>query len=76
VPELRIFPVEGLPAIAEGDDLGALIAEHTRLDHGDVVVVSQKAVSKAEGRFCGSPTSRRPSGHASWRPVMTPASSR
>jgi coenzyme F420-0:L-glutamate ligase/coenzyme F420-1:gamma-L-glutamate ligase len=50
VPELRIFPVEGLPAIAEGDDLGALIAERARLEDGDVVVVSQKAVSKAEGR--------------------------
>jgi len=51
VPELRILPVEGLPEIAEGDDLGALIAERTRLEAGDVVVVSQKAVSKAEGRI-------------------------
>jgi coenzyme F420-0:L-glutamate ligase / coenzyme F420-1:gamma-L-glutamate ligase len=50
LPELRIFPVEGLPEIVEGDDLGALIAERTRLEAGDVVVVSQKAVSKAEGR--------------------------
>ena len=48
--ELRIFPVEGLPEIVEGDDLGALIAERTQLEAGDVVVVSQKAVSKAEGR--------------------------
>jgi coenzyme F420-0:L-glutamate ligase / coenzyme F420-1:gamma-L-glutamate ligase len=50
VPELRIFPVEGLPEIAEGDDLGALIADRAQLESGDVVVVSQKAVSKAEGR--------------------------
>ena len=50
MPELRILPVEGLPEIAEGDDLGALIAERAELEHGDVVVVSQKAVSKAEGR--------------------------
>jgi coenzyme F420-0:L-glutamate ligase/coenzyme F420-1:gamma-L-glutamate ligase len=48
--ELRILPVEGLPEIAEGDDLGELIAERTELLPGDVVVVSQKAVSKAEGR--------------------------
>ena len=48
--ELRIFPVEGLPEIAAGDDLGALIAERAELETGDVVVVSQKAVSKAEGR--------------------------
>jgi coenzyme F420-0:L-glutamate ligase/coenzyme F420-1:gamma-L-glutamate ligase len=50
VPELRIIPVEGLPEIGAGDDLGALIAEHAQLETGDVVVVSQKAVSKAEGR--------------------------
>jgi coenzyme F420-0:L-glutamate ligase / coenzyme F420-1:gamma-L-glutamate ligase len=50
VAELRVVPVEGLPEIAEGDDLGALIADHAQLEDGDVVVVSQKAVSKAEGR--------------------------
>ncbi len=49
--ELRILPVEGLPEIVEGDDLGALIAERAELEAGDVVVVSQKAVSKAEGRI-------------------------
>ena len=48
--ELRIFPVEGLPEIRNGDDLGALIAGRAELEDGDVVVVSQKAVSKAEGR--------------------------
>jgi coenzyme F420-0:L-glutamate ligase/coenzyme F420-1:gamma-L-glutamate ligase len=50
VPELRILPVEGVPEIAEGDDLAALIAARIGLEDGDVVVVSQKAVSKAEGR--------------------------
>lgn len=50
MPEVRIFPVEGLPEIAEGDDLGALIAERTTLEERDIVVVSQKTVSKAEGR--------------------------
>jgi coenzyme F420-0:L-glutamate ligase/coenzyme F420-1:gamma-L-glutamate ligase len=48
--ELRVLPVEGLPEIDEGDDLGALIAQRAELEAGDVVVVSQKAVSKAEGR--------------------------
>ena len=48
--ELRIFPVEGLPEIAEGDDLGTLIADRAELENGDVVVVSHKALSKAEGR--------------------------
>ena len=45
-----VAPVEGLPELAEGDDLPALIAERTQLEDGDVVVVAQKAVSKVEGR--------------------------
>jgi coenzyme F420-0:L-glutamate ligase / coenzyme F420-1:gamma-L-glutamate ligase len=42
--------LDGLPEIAEGADLGALIAERAELYDGDVVVVAHKAVSKAEGR--------------------------
>ena len=48
--ELRVFAVEGLPEIAEGDDLARLIAAAAELEDGDVVVVAQKVVSKAEGR--------------------------
>ncbi|HVO54934.1 MAG TPA: coenzyme F420-0:L-glutamate ligase [Solirubrobacterales bacterium] len=48
--ELRIHGVGGLPEIAEGAPLGAMIAERAELGDGDVIVVSQKAVSKAEGR--------------------------
>jgi coenzyme F420-0:L-glutamate ligase / coenzyme F420-1:gamma-L-glutamate ligase len=47
---ISIRPVHGLPEIAEGDDLAALIAERAGLEEGDVLVVSQKVVSKAEGR--------------------------
>jgi coenzyme F420-0:L-glutamate ligase/coenzyme F420-1:gamma-L-glutamate ligase len=47
---ISIHPVEGLPEIGEGDDLAALIAARAQLEDGDVVVVAQKAVSKAEGR--------------------------
>ena len=47
---IRVLPVEGLPEVGEGDDLGALIAGAARLEDGDVVVVAQKAVSKSEGR--------------------------
>jgi coenzyme F420-0:L-glutamate ligase/coenzyme F420-1:gamma-L-glutamate ligase len=50
VTELRVIPVEGLPEIGEGDDLAALIAGAVALEDGDVVVVAQKVVSKAEGR--------------------------
>ena len=48
--ELRIIPVEGVPELSEGDDLGGLIAGRVQVELGDVVVVSQKAVSKVEGR--------------------------
>ena len=46
---LEILGVEGLPEIKAGDDLAALIAEAADLADGDVVVVTQKIVSKAEG---------------------------
>jgi coenzyme F420-0:L-glutamate ligase/coenzyme F420-1:gamma-L-glutamate ligase len=45
VSGFSVAPVEGLPELAEGDDLAALIAERTELEDGDVVVVAQKAVS-------------------------------
>ena len=49
--ELRIRPLAGLPELREGDDLGSLIAGTAVPPAADdVVVVSQKAVSKVEGR--------------------------
>jgi coenzyme F420-0:L-glutamate ligase/coenzyme F420-1:gamma-L-glutamate ligase len=48
--EFRVFGVEGLPELREGDDLAALIAARVGLEDGDVVVVAQKAISKLEGR--------------------------
>ena len=48
--ELRIKPLLGLPELGEGDRLGSLIAESARPAPADVVVVSQKVVSKVEGR--------------------------
>jgi coenzyme F420-0:L-glutamate ligase / coenzyme F420-1:gamma-L-glutamate ligase len=47
---LEIIPIVGLPEIRDGDDLAALIAERAVLADDDVVVVTQKVVSKAEGR--------------------------
>jgi coenzyme F420-0:L-glutamate ligase/coenzyme F420-1:gamma-L-glutamate ligase len=49
--ELRIRPVTGIPELAEGDELGRLIADAAAPAPDDVVVISQKAVSKAEGRI-------------------------
>lgn len=48
---ISLIPVAGLPEVKPGDDLGQLIAEHCELQPGDVVVVTQKVVSKAEGRL-------------------------
>ena len=49
--ELRVVPVAGLPEVIEGMAVGDLIAAHAELQDGDVVVISQKIVSKAEGRI-------------------------
>jgi coenzyme F420-0:L-glutamate ligase/coenzyme F420-1:gamma-L-glutamate ligase len=47
---LEIFPIEGVPEVRGGDDLAGLIADAAPdLQDGDVVVVTQKVVSKAEG---------------------------
>lgn len=47
---LTILPVTGIPEVRPGDDLAELIAvAATELREGDVVVVTQKVVSKAEG---------------------------
>lgn len=48
---IEIFGVEGLPEIGPDDDLAALITAVADLRDGDVVVVAQKVVSKAEGAF-------------------------
>jgi coenzyme F420-0:L-glutamate ligase / coenzyme F420-1:gamma-L-glutamate ligase len=48
---ITLIPVTGLPEVRPGDQLAALIAERAALQDGDVVVVTQKVVSKAEGRL-------------------------
>jgi coenzyme F420-0:L-glutamate ligase/coenzyme F420-1:gamma-L-glutamate ligase len=55
VPEYRVFGIPGLPEIGQGSGLGELICRAVRaaslevLD-GDILVVTQKVVSKDEGR--------------------------
>ena len=49
--ELRIVPLDGIPEVEEGDDLAALVAAAAELEDGDVIVLAQKVVSKAEGRI-------------------------
>ncbi len=52
--EIRILPLRGIPELEQGDDLARLIADAAERAGGfedrDVLVVSQKAVSKVEGQ--------------------------
>lgn len=50
---IRVLPVLGMPEVRPGDDLPALVAGATDglLRPGDVVVVTHKVMSKAEGRL-------------------------
>jgi coenzyme F420-0:L-glutamate ligase / coenzyme F420-1:gamma-L-glutamate ligase len=55
VSKIELFGVRGIPEVAEGDDIPALIARALRENgieaaDGDVFVIAQKIVSKAEGR--------------------------
>ena len=47
---MQLIPVTGLPEVGPGDDIAGLIADAYPVVDGDVVVVTQKIVSKAEGR--------------------------
>jgi coenzyme F420-0:L-glutamate ligase/coenzyme F420-1:gamma-L-glutamate ligase len=54
--QVQIIGVPGMPEVRPGDDLAALILEAVRrqgadIEDGDVLVVTQKIVSKAEGRL-------------------------
>jgi dehydro coenzyme F420 reductase / coenzyme F420-0:L-glutamate ligase / coenzyme F420-1:gamma-L-glutamate ligase len=61
---LEVLPVRGVPEIHDGDDLAAVLVEALGTDFlrkGDVLAVTQKAVSKAEGRQVPAP-----GGKAEW----------
>src|SRR5712691_6304010 len=51
---VQLFPIEGLPEIAPGDDLAELLEaplKAVEARDGDVLAVTQKIVSKSEGRL-------------------------
>lgn len=51
-PGVTIIPVSGIPEVAAGDDLAGLIAAAVpALRDGDILAVTSKVVSKAEGRI-------------------------
>src|ERR1700693_6372085 len=53
--ELRVIPIKGIREIPGGSDLGLILYEalqqqHLTIEAGDIFIVTQKIVSKAEGR--------------------------
>ncbi|HEX2063655.1 MAG TPA: coenzyme F420-0:L-glutamate ligase [Acidimicrobiales bacterium] len=52
---ITVLPILGLPEVEPGDVLADLLASRFDLLHGDVVVVTQKVVSKAEARTAPLP---------------------
>jgi coenzyme F420-0:L-glutamate ligase/coenzyme F420-1:gamma-L-glutamate ligase len=63
VNAVTIVPLTWIPEVREGDDLGTLLADAVEraggLEPDDVVVVTQKVVSKAEGRVARVPDGRQ-----------------
>ncbi len=47
---LEIFPITNIGEIAPGDDLAGMLADSTEMQEHDVLVVTQKVISKAEGQ--------------------------
>ncbi len=55
MPKVEIYGLRGIPSIREGDDLGEIITDTAErqglsIRNGDIIVVTQKIVSKSEGR--------------------------
>ncbi|HET9542839.1 MAG TPA: coenzyme F420-0:L-glutamate ligase [Acidimicrobiales bacterium] len=48
---IELIAVEGIPEVRPGDDIARLIAAATEVRSGDVLVVTQKIVSKAENQL-------------------------
>ena len=54
-PEVRVIGIEGMPEMKPGDDLAGMMmdaaqSQGTPLETDDVVIVTQKVVSKVEDR--------------------------
>ena len=60
---LTVLPVLDLPEVRPGDVLAELIAAAASLEDGDVVVVTQKVVSKAEDRIVDLGAGAGPDAH-------------
>lgn len=54
--EIRVWAPDGVGEVRAGDDLAALVLPLVELADGDVLVVTSKVVSKAEGRVVSGTT--------------------
>ena len=74
--ELRLIALAGIPQVKPSDDIAALIAEalkrsNLKLMRGDILVVAQKIVSKAERRMIDLATINPSPRAKAWRPRWT-----
>ncbi|HJM29166.1 MAG TPA: coenzyme F420-0:L-glutamate ligase [Acidimicrobiales bacterium] len=62
--KLEIIPIEGLPEISPGDDLIEIIGQDETARSGDILVITQKIISKAENQIVevdpSNPLSHKP----------------
>ena len=67
-PAFGIFAVDGIPEITAGDDLAAILGDALDggVEDGDILVVTSKILSKAEGRQVAA--AARPLGVRNGRP--------
>ena len=74
--EVRLIALRGLPEVRRGADLAALLVRAAqqrgeRFERGDVLVLAQKIVSKAEGRTVALASIKKPSVLArEWAPRL------
>jgi len=61
---IEVLAPDGIGEVTDGTDLAGLLLAHLELHDGDVVTVTSKVVSKAEGR-------RRPGTREDWLPAET-----
>jgi coenzyme F420-0:L-glutamate ligase/coenzyme F420-1:gamma-L-glutamate ligase len=75
--KMEILPVLGIGDVAEGDDLAAMIATAAPwLRDGDVLVVTSKIVSKAEGRLVDVPAVEGPERDAAREEILAAETAR
>lgn len=74
---LSVLPVTGMPDVRAGDDLAAMITEAAPwLADGDVLVVTSKIVSKAEGSLAEVPAAEGPDRDAARAAVLASQTAR